>query len=857
MRDAFRTWLIGRGLPKRTTDTYFSDALRVEKNYGDLDEAYDQNRLQSLLAELAYSMDDQRSGKLNPARFPIEGNIYKGLASYRVAVRKFVTFRLAEAEGDTAAVAPFSLKPNVLAEFKQTFLGFFPDFEGLGFQADKGKYWSEERDYKEQTMRRARAILDSSDSEEETGRAMIELMKLSTNIVGWRTFANIKAVGEAKELEIAAALGHILADPGDVATTAAECAAQIHPLLADGALNNAAYGQTRTLVTTILAFARPEEAIAVKTRIMQSAARRLTGQRLFETGVMTREEYARMLAFAEQLFVVMRDEWGWAPLDLWDVQGFLFIVWHVAEQPTPEDTEADDTDAEMNAMIDNQNPTNLILYGPPGTGKTYETASRAVALCDGYDPPGGRAAVMARYRQLVERKRIAFVTFHQSYSYEDFVEGLRPETVPTGDGEAGEQAGFSLQPVMGVFRRIAELARSSEGRSASVERIDRSRQVFKMSLGRSREPEGAQIYRTCIDENVVMLGYGGAVDWSAIRFEDVTAIKSRWLDEDANASDLDPNIRQTHAFRNSMSVGDLVVVSDGNKRFRAIGEVVGPYLFAPAPGLYNHRREVRWLWHSDQGLDREQIYGREFSQVSIYQLDPRMIDWSTLEQIVGGSDNEEPSSPDAYVLIIDEINRANISKVFGELITLLEPDKRLGGDNPLTVTLPYSGDSFGVPSNLHIIGTMNTADRSIALLDTALRRRFDFEELMPDPNALADASAATGLDLAAALAGLNERIEYLFDRDHQIGHAYFMGCRDLAGVNRVMRNKVIPLLAEYFYEDWEKVRQALGETTDDGSFVSRQGLAPPAGSEDMAGEDRWRYMVQQQFTVEAYDQLKA
>jgi 5-methylcytosine-specific restriction enzyme B len=497
--------------------------------------------------------------------------------------------------------------------------------------------------------------------------------------------------------------------------------------------------------------------------------------------------------------------------------------------------------------------TNLILYGPPGTGKTYTSALEAVLLCDGKPPEEpGREALMTRFNALKKAGRIAFVTFHQSYSYEDFVEGLRPETSPGQDGDGQASAGFRLKPTDGIFKRVAAVAEQA-GQSTSIDVDLTTRDFFKMSLGSVDEEE--DVYRAAIDGSYVALGWGTEFDWSDPAYEDFDAILDRWRTKDPNVNIQSSRVRQSHYMRAVMKEGDIVIVSYGNSQFRAVGEVSGPYEYVASVSHFRHRRKVRWLRVFDRPLPIETILQGKFTQPALYKLDRKKLNLSALATLLGEGkqDPQDSEPPLSYVLIIDEINRANVSKVFGELITLIEPDKRLGCLNALKVTLPYSGDDFGVPANLHIVGTMNTADRSIALLDTALRRRFQFRELMPDLSLLNYRIGS--IDVSSVLRRINEHIEYFFDREHQIGHAYFMGCSTREKLDNVMRDKVIPLLTEYFYDDWEKVRLVLGESSDEGGFIVRTKLPRPVALSEQDESERFRYAIRPSFAEEAYESL--
>lgn len=741
------------------------------------------------------------------------------------------------------------LDPAELEKLRRRFLQECPGFEPEGFPGSNAAY-SDVVDYKRVAGAKALAALGNDVPEEERGGRLLDVLG-ETDLLGWRTNAHLKEVRKRHPGALESAAMNLIAAEAPVEQRIAGMVDAIWPAISEGQDKNRPFSESRNIPTMLLALVRPDEALGINTDPLSRVYRSLTGGSLFGNNPLTTDEYAEVLRFARCLFDTF-EEWGWKPRDLWDVQSFIWIV------KDPSSEESDHTTAhEQKAQRPMPKPTNLILYGPPGTGKTYHTAQEAVRLCDG-SAPEGREAIKARYDALVEAGQIRLVTFHQSYSYEDFVEGLRPVTDDGPDEEEGApKAGFRLEPKRGIFREmcaVADDARKNAGRRGGFDLA--GRRFFKMSLGRAGQEE--HIFDAAIDGNYVVLGWGGEVDWSGPEYDDWSAILTRWQVEDPEATGYDPNVVQMWPFRSAMKQGDLIIVSAGNSHFRAIGEVVGPYSFEPSgTRTYNHRRQVRWLLLPDEPLPAEMIYGKKFMMQSCYQLKDNLVNKEALTRLLPGDEISEDQAPDQFVLIIDEINRANISKVFGELITLIEEDKRAGAANALTVRLPYSGDPFSVPVNLHIVGTMNTADRSIALLDTALRRRFTFNELMPDPSVLEEASQTTGINLMAVLRTLNQRIEYLFDREHQIGHAYFIGCRSAADVHEVMRHRVIPLLAEYFYEDWSKVALVLGDADGAGRFITRTQLNPPAGLQsDGFSEVRYRWKICDQFNDDVYDHFQ-
>jgi len=457
-------------------------------------------------------------------------------------------------------------------------------------------------------------------------------------------------------------------------------------------------------------------------------------------------------------------------------------------------------------------PLNQILYGPPGTGKTYNTVVECIHILDRdlynqYLDSGNKVEfyetkLLPMYNKYRDDGRIEFITFHQSYSYEEFVEGIKPQISEWGLTEGDDVKYIGKD---GIFKIICKNARQIRTDKKS-NKIDFTKtRIFKMSLGANCD--GEDIYNYCLNNNVVALGWGGDEDFSNCNTaSDFKKVDNTW------------GAKAVEIFKNWMRIGDIILISNGTSNIKAIAQITGNYEYHNDTEIkYCQFRNVNWLY-SGEDIPVSKFYDKKLSKQAIngfysatkegQQDYNSTINTNILNEIITGNINEIEEQP--YVLIIDEINRGNISKIFGELITLIEEDKR----GKWKTKLPYSQEPFFVPDNLWIIGTMNTADRSIATIDIALRRRFKFIEMMPDSN-LVDVTIEKSINLKDLMEELNNRISVLIDRDHQIGHAYFMHIDTLDELKDAWFDKILPLLNEYFYGDWHKLKLVVGEFIDE------------------------------------------
>ncbi|CAA9340441.1 MAG: hypothetical protein AVDCRST_MAG93-6632, partial [uncultured Chloroflexia bacterium] len=445
-----------------------------------------------------------------------------------------------------------------------------------------------------------------------------------------------------------------------------------------------------------------------------------------------------------------------------------------------------------------RDPLNLILYGPPGTGKTYSVQREAVRILEPNSSDLPDEEINQLYREYRAQGRIEFVTFHPSYSYEEFVEGFRYD----------EDAKIPVRKD-GVFKLLADRAFNPRSSPTPTE----GTRIWKVSLGGGSEQH---IFERCIQEGEIAVGWLGDENLEELDRDGIAELFAKH-GQSGN------RINSVNYLVNEIRDGDYVAVLKNNREIRAIGVVTGPYQYKGEEygSEYPHIRPVEWLDREDHDI-YEMNERKRLVQQAIFPLARISLqEFLTLLP-------EEERSDEPHVLIIDEVNRGNISRIFGELITLLEEDKRRGASNEIIVRLPYSREAFAVPKNLYVIGTMNTADRSIALLDVALRRRFAFKEIMPDVAVVrehllgaieADPKSGFGEDEVALICGvfeeLNRRVRVLVDRDHQIGHSYFMEVISTSMLHDVLYRKIFPLLQEYFYNDQRRLKLLLGVCNPD------------------------------------------
>ncbi|EQC3769122.1 TPA: AAA family ATPase [Campylobacter jejuni] len=384
-------------------------------------------------------------------------------------------------------------------------------------------------------------------------------------------------------------------------------------------------------------------------------------------------------------------------------------------------------------MMKNNTPLNQILYGPPGTGKTYHTIDRALEIIlkeEKIQIPSEDDRINRKklFDEYVKNGQIVFTTFHQSYGYEEFIEGIKPRI---DSEENSKEIKYEIKD--GIFKELCEKA---------LENRD-SIKNFNFYIDKLKE-------KAKIDDNNPEKYFELPNTKYSIQYRNGKTFRIKFDDMSKNHKDYPVSIDNIEKLYKTSNIDEIY----NSVYVRAILN------YLKSQGLEDYKEK-----------------------------------------------DEKTNLP--YIIIIDEINRGNVSKIFGELITLIEPSKRIGEKEELKVILPYSKKEFGVPKNVYIIGTMNTADRSITSLDTALRRRFEFIEMMPDVSKLS--MDCEGINLQELLKAINTRIEYLLDREKTIGHAFFIGVENLNDLKSIFQNKIIPLLQEYFYNDYALINAVLND----------------------------------------------
>lgn len=362
----------------------------------------------------------------------------------------------------------------------------------------------------------------------------------------------------------------------------------------------------------------------------------------------------------------------------------------------------------------------------------------------------------AKFDEYVKKGQIVFTTFHQSYGYEEFVEGIKP---CIDSKENSKEIEYEIKD--GIFKELCEKA--LDNYENSILNADELNKKIELK-------EKVENFLNWLLETNEPIGKTKGGNFFVVEIDNKT----------------------------------IVIYSEGVERFDGIFNLnlsIFMELLKCKDEFNNATEMFKKVFNRDYADRTHTYYFNLVKKFKAYE------EKQLTAKIENNKNNDNSLKP--YIIIIDEINRGNLSKIFGELITLIEPSKRIGEKEELKVTLPYSGEKFGVPKNVYIIGTMNTADRSITSLDTALRRRFEFVEMMPDVSKLS--MDCEGINLQELLKAINTRIEYLLDREKTIGHAFFVSVENLEDLKKVFQNKIIPLLQEYFYNDYALINAVLND----------------------------------------------
>ena len=517
------------------------------------------------------------------------------------------------------------------------------------------------------------------------------------------------------------------------------------------------------------------------------------------------------------------------------------------------------TEGQRYSDAERQVALNQILFGPPGTGKTYATIEAALEILDPEvleSNRGDRSVLKERFDELVVDGRAKFVTFHQSFSYEDFVEGV-------GALVADEQLGYEVRS--GVFKKFCDQAASLvteaddfDDAIESLRELARAEVVLDVSGSKFRlralEEDFIAILDDGLVEQVLRVGDLRRLHRKEVVATNIPRDRSGHSELKALLRFFSENLKSTLSVRMAggawfvegcpldsnilvryeKNSGKVYVDRAALRRWlslngydprkfqgalREYGVLISDsakIVLGKGVGIQSAQR-ICWVFRFGDASYYGRAFGVDASEVSqlsytgLLQAVLVFMQENCGLQPAESKSGFRPFLP--YVLIIDEINRGNVSRIFGELITLIEESKRAGADEELSVVLPYSKERFSVPSNVYLIGTMNTADRSLAGLDIALRRRFTFREMPPRPELL-DEVVVEGINIGQLLRTMNERIEVLLDRDHCLGHAYFMPLLQDSSLERlatIFRNQVLPLLQEYFFEDWQRIQWVLND----------------------------------------------